>query len=270
MGAYYQAALKYPDDIWFRYDTWKLDNGAKLMEHSYILNPYVNLITHKIHYKPAHLVWLCDYHEEEDFTWDTIPEGKIRKNEIRKAQTALPCVLYVNLTRKEYFSLRKVLQIAGKSLMKIKPLLYAELHKYKNTYFTTVIHPLPLLTNSETESAGGGDYDLDYKLRSCWAKDLIVAFPDSAEALIKKCGFEDISAEVPVEIDDYSFMFENFGGETAFALAVLDYMKKMNASDNPEKAIINELTSINEDGIPRLVFRKANHKRVKEILKEFC
>jgi len=271
MGAYYQAVLKYPeDDRWLGYSTWKFDNGAKLMEHSYILNTYTNFITYKIYYKPAHLVWLCDYHEEEDFNWDTIPEGKIKKSEIKKARTALPCVLYVNLTRREYFSLKKILQIAGKSLMKIKPPFYAELHRYKNTYFTTVIHPLPLLTNSETESAGGGDYYPDYKLRSHWAEDLIVALPDSAELLIKKYGFKDISTEVPVEIDDYDSMFGSFRGEITFALAVLDYIKKMNVLNNPERAIINELTSISENGVPRLVFRRANYGKVKEILKEFC
>jgi len=75
---------------------------------------------------------------------------------------------------------------------------------------------------------------------------------------------------VPVEIDDYDFVPGNFGEETAFALAVFDYMKKMNALDNPEKAIINELTSISENGVPRLVFRRANYEKVKEILKEFC
>lgn len=253
MGAYYQAALKRPGkDKWYRYPTWDLENGAKLMEHGYVMNDYVGFITRKLYYKPAYLVWLCDYHEDEKFNWNTVPERRITERE--KNQTTFPCVIYVNLNKKEYFSLKRVLQIAARSLVDRSFPLYAELEKYRGKFFTYVIHPLPLLVNSESESAGGGDYHPDYELRSYWAKDLIVAFPDSAECILKKEGFRDVSERVPVEFD----------AVRPDELTVDGYLKWVKALDDLENAIIKEYAEKRKRY--RLAFDEVNEERVKSVL----
>lgn len=253
MGAYYQAALKRPgEDKWRRYSTWDLENGAKLMEHGYVMNDYVGFVTRKLYYEPARLVWLCDYHEDESFNWDTVPSGKIGKRE--KNQTTFPCAVYVNLDKKEYFSLKRVLQIAGRSLVDESLPLYAELCKDEKGYFTYVIHPLPLLVNSERESAGGEDYHLDYELRSYWAKDLIVAFPDSAECILKREGFRDVSERVPVEFDVVR----------PDELTVDEYLKWVKALDDLENAIIKEYAMKRKRY--RLAFDEVDEERVKSVL----
>jgi len=270
MGAYYCATLKYPGKNWIRYESWSLKVGAKLMEHSYVLDRYVNFITYKIYYKPAHLVWLCDYHEKEsldDITWDDVPVAKIKNqnNKLLSIQQKFLCAIYVNLNKKEYFSLRKILQIAGRNLVENNPPRYVEFFISKETFHTYIIHPLPLLTNSEKEYAGGGDYRDNYKLRSYWAKDLIVAFPDSAEPTIKKYNFKDISEKVIVPIEEacrYNILREKL------ALYLIKFLKDLGTTKNPELTFIREYSKPGTEK-PYLVFPQVKPKKVTEILNCF-
>jgi len=69
MGQYYNILMKEENKNTVVYNRDLIVNGereytlAKLMEHSWWLNPMVNAITEKIYYadKPVQLIWMGDY-----------------------------------------------------------------------------------------------------------------------------------------------------------------------------------------------------------------
>ena len=275
MGAYYLTALKYPDkEKWYMYQVFDsasniLISGMKLMEHSYILNSYTNYITQKLYYNPAHVIWLCDYHDRvspDDITWEDVVRVEVKKEE-KKLNKHL-CVLYVNFDKKEYFSIRKILEFLGEDLIKNlgteKQSKYVKFVLYKGKLYSRIIHPLPFLTNSESEYAGGGDYHGEYPLRGYWAKDLIVALPDGAEPIIHKYGFEDISKDVLVEVENNCLNTP----KDVLTFYLLKLMKDFNVVNNPSQFFLKwySTKSPNEYYI---TFPRVNEKKVIEILKSF-
>lgn len=123
------------------------NNGAKLMEHSYINNNFVriveNLIGPKGMFYKCRLVWAGDYADNEPdsdknlYSMCNEKDGFISNNE----QVSYPYI--VNHTKKMYVM------------------------KKGN------IHPLPLLT-AEGNGRGGGDYrESNNTLVGSWARDVI-------------------------------------------------------------------------------------------------
>lgn len=157
MGAYYNGCVKQGRAKSFkRYDSWSLQSGAKLMEHGYLENDYVNAVLNTIVAdKPFKLSWLCDYTDNEELTWGTSKEVNFDVTDVLCGQF-VPCV-YVNLDKKEYINLNEVIEHSS--------------FKYTNSDW--LIHPLVLLTNSEEESMGGGDYHKSCSWRSSWKGDTL-------------------------------------------------------------------------------------------------
>ena len=167
MGAYYEAAFE-EDKI--RFNTQDCDNGLKLMEHSYIGNTYVNSIEAKLINNPKKLVWLCDYHEKNKrtlLTWDTTNEEsyKIIKDLTTKR-------IIVNHSKREFINIDKIKELYKK----------AGVTKY-------LVHPLPILCNSDEHSQGGGDYRVDDNRRSSWCEDKIEVILD----VIKYEDYNDVT-----------------------------------------------------------------------------
>jgi hypothetical protein len=66
MGQYYKPLLKEKGTKnWKGFYSWDFDNGAKLMEHSYIGNPFVSYIKKLILSTPTQVVWAGDYADNE-------------------------------------------------------------------------------------------------------------------------------------------------------------------------------------------------------------
>jgi len=159
MGAYYEATL---DTV--RYDTHSLDNGLKLMEHSYLENNYCIAVEQKLLEKARKLIWLCDYHTPDsrcNLEWVTTDEKEFETSEV-DLDLIKKNRYVINLDKGEYFSTQQLIDNV-------------------NDKDAWIIHPLPLLTNSETGSMGGGDYHEELSWRSSWCNDTIKVSLDKNE-----------------------------------------------------------------------------------------
>jgi hypothetical protein len=157
MGAYFECTIEKDGEI-TRYNTWSINKGSKLMEHSYIGNEYVERCLSLLENKPGRLTWLCDYHEEPNMTWDHITEKDI---DIKETWEMQPFYRILNHTKELQIDMKKlVLAYKDRSLL---------------------IHPLPILCNSDTEPQGGGDFRKDESRRAIWKGDEIeIVFDDTS------------------------------------------------------------------------------------------
>jgi len=129
---------------------------AKLMEHSWWENPFVNSISNKIYNKPAQIWWVGDYAEDINPKVYKKVWGENAKTEtIRESQIDLYEKFLINHTKKIYIDCKKY---------------------WKNsvTKDKWCIHPLPLLT-ALGNGLGGGDYfaEVGKELIGTWAGDLL-------------------------------------------------------------------------------------------------
>jgi hypothetical protein len=138
IGQYYKPVILADDkttpEAWVH--SHDMENGLKLMEHSWILNEFVRAFESLILNNPKRVVWAGDYAEsvmeQTENTYDLctdvtkiIPEQKVKLSESR---------YIVNHTKQEYVDKQAVPNKDGWR-----------------------IHPLPLLT-CEGNGEGGGDY----------------------------------------------------------------------------------------------------------------
>jgi len=154
MGAYYEAVI----DSKERYSPHRVGDGLKLMEHAYLSNEYCMSVEYMLLENPSRLTWLCDYHETDDIfkkTWSQINEGEYFPVPNSYSKHAI-CRYFINHSKKMF--------IDSKKLEKLNP--------------DWCIHPLPILCNSETKSAGGGDYHPECYQRATWCNDVIEVVTD--------------------------------------------------------------------------------------------
>ncbi len=171
MGSYYECTINGE-----RHDTHDLNSGLKLMEHSYLNNEYCLAMEFKILNNPSEVVWLCDYSEEDNlskWTWDTTEEIAYPPVSQIFQQSS---IFIVNHTKKVYYNkdeVRRQYRKDGRSKWHI--------------------NPLPILTNSEPTSMGGGDYHPEDSRRGTWCGDTIEARVDKLEEFST---YTDVSSEV--------------------------------------------------------------------------
>lgn len=182
MGQYYkaiilgEAKLSKQEIIRIFMEAWNYNNGAKLTEHSYLLNPFVNafefLLTPEGMFYKSRVVWAGDYADSEDDLEKNLyqlTDGQTEKQYLGNIKNTEDYRYIINHTKKQY----------------------VDKHKKTGNY---VFHPLPLLT-AEGNGRGGGDYHgIDENLIGIWARDVISVEKEkekSSEFTELVCNFSD-------------------------------------------------------------------------------
>ena len=146
---------------------------AKLMEHSWWKNPFVNAFSEFLYNNPGRVCWTGDYATEPDDFNFNLPAGIVRSNYKKvwgKHITYLTC-------EPSDFTLD------DKFFINYDTQQYIDLNEYKSASVDKhgwVIHPLPLLT-AIGNGRGGGDFQggIGIEFVGTWAWHLL-AFLDSA------------------------------------------------------------------------------------------
>lgn len=135
---------------------------AKLMEHSWWLNPFVGSICKKLFKNPMKVVWVGDYSDDAEET------NEIKKDELtRLCKKAWKC--------KGHSIKKNELLLDNLYLVNHSKKVYLDCNEYKKECANDgwCIHPLPLLT-AIGNGLGGGDYQEDDAWQvGMWANDLI-------------------------------------------------------------------------------------------------
>ena len=141
---------------------------AKLMEHSWWLNPFVNSFAAQIYNRKSRVCWVCDYADNPaDFKFANnsafyVPNykevwgNKVKLLTSHSSDFTLDGKFLLNHDTKEYLNLNE----------------YKEKSKDKEGW---TIHPLPLLT-AVGNNRGGGDFhegNIGYEFVGKWAWQLI-------------------------------------------------------------------------------------------------
>lgn len=157
MGQYYKAVvLKDNKKTVENFVTsWSYSNGSKLMEHSWVKNPFVKSFESLIHNNPKRVVWAGDYADECKGLKTNVYSRCNDKLEVKPNELNISDSRFViNHSKKMFVDKTKVLDNDG----------------WK-------IHPLPLLT-CEGNGRGGGDFRGESDLVGSWARDLISVSKD--------------------------------------------------------------------------------------------
>lgn len=156
MGQYFRGVCLRDDKqtIKAHVVSYDFNDGAKLMEHSWIRNPFVRSFERLILNNPSSVVWAGDYAEplegQEVNTFDLCEiDTKVQPNQsvgLREGR------YIVNHTKKEYVDKQRVAR---------------SIDGWR-------IHPLPLLT-CEGNGQGGGDFygESGKEYVGIWARDVI-------------------------------------------------------------------------------------------------
>lgn len=178
MGQYYKPCILKKNKK--TVEKWLLahdfDNGLKLMEHSWIENPFVKTFECLIHNNPQIVVWAGDYADKCKGLTTCAYERCKDTNKIQKPErysnelfelSVLDSLFVINHSKKVYVNKANVISKDGWR-----------------------IHPLPLLT-CEGNGRGGGDYrgDDSRGLVGSWARDLI-SVSDKVPDGFKEIGFD--------------------------------------------------------------------------------
>ena len=149
MGQYYKATSVDKMESLYTHDYGTL---AKLMEHSWIGNSFVNIAEYMLSPKgdwyKNKFVWAGDYADEEESGNNLYNDAKeIKLNDYPEESSGR---YIVNHTKKEYVD---------------KDIVPEDEEGWK-------VHPLPLLT-CEGNGRGGGDYREENEFIGIWARDEI-------------------------------------------------------------------------------------------------
>uniref|UniRef100_A0A6C0DRH0 Uncharacterized protein n=1 Tax=viral metagenome TaxID=1070528 RepID=A0A6C0DRH0_9ZZZZ len=154
MGQYYRAIIlgdKSSDMEFIRawLDPFAYGNGQKLMEHSYIGNPYVAALEYLISsdgcFYRSRVVWAGDYADQE-------PNGT-------NLHLACPDERQQTPAKRDTACYRFIVNHTKR--------------RYVDKAHSRAVHPLPLLT-AEGNGRGGGDYQgLHQELVGIWARDCL-------------------------------------------------------------------------------------------------
>ena len=158
MGQYYNVYLRQgeKETVFNRY----VENeytGAKLMEHSWWYNDFVNSVCSIIYKKPSVIVWVGDYSDSCD-EMDLDVYKKVWGESAKSVSI-----------------LKNPLDLTNKYLVNHSKQWYVDLNKYKanNDYSGWIIHPLPLLVAVGNGQGGGDYYGINSYLVGDWAFDEI-------------------------------------------------------------------------------------------------
>jgi hypothetical protein len=179
MGVYYMAAIG-AGKVAMRYGSHGFRVGLKLMEHSYLDNPYCNFILGMVYQSPQPLVWLQEYHKAEEseddekketttsLTWEAVEECPVI---VAVANVCAGNDFYVlNHTKEVYIDMAELSALYAAAHAAKKPAEESEIRWNHAENRFAPVHPVPLLCNSETSGDFYGDED---DRRSSWCGDVI-------------------------------------------------------------------------------------------------
>lgn len=158
MGQYYNIIIKpQGEDKVHAYDR-TIDGEytmAKLMEHSWYLNPMVNAISEKLYHKPSQIAWVGDYYDKCELLDYAYPKDG-RYCELHKNEFTLNGRYLVNHTKKLMLDCWGYLRDC--------------MIKNENGW---VLHPLPLLTALGNGRSGSDYQGINEDKVGSWAWDML-------------------------------------------------------------------------------------------------
>lgn len=152
MGQYYHPVIlgKNKKTVLKWMNSWSYNQGAKLMEHSWLKNTFVGAFESLIYENPQIVVWAGDYAEKCSNRKTNVYNRCIEKLEVSPLLQHVKAKYIVNHTTKQFVDKSKVPSKSG-----------------------WAIHPLPLLT-CDSNHSGGSFHGTDFLgLVGLWSKDLI-------------------------------------------------------------------------------------------------
>jgi hypothetical protein len=160
-------------------------NGAKLTEHSYIGNSFIQAFEYIISpdgmFYKSRIVWAGDYAEPEEDDTNNLYKMVVENGTYQRPKSIdTSCYRYiVNHSKNMYVDKERN-----------KPEPEQDVLLWRNMRKNFILHPLPLLV-SEGNGMGGGDYHGNNKeLCGTWARDIIsveMNIPDNFTELV--CDF---------------------------------------------------------------------------------
>lgn len=186
MGQYYRPLIISADDTIITLESHRFDNGAKLTEHSWISNNFVNAVYSLIHRHPQKVAWIGDYAYSE---YDSTGEAYSSTMSIEDFQKFYDLAWDENgshLAVPSQFSADDLAILdydtKGMYLINHSSNAYIDLEVYINhctvkegDWEGWCVNPLPLLTACGN-GRGGGDYHperVGYENVGIWAFDLL-------------------------------------------------------------------------------------------------
>jgi len=212
MGQYYKYLVIDRNNTPHTASSWAYDNGAKLMEHSYIGNNYVNSALDLIYFNPCKVAWVGDYSTDgscvengkaEDFNqfydmcWGSYDE---------QTETEIPAKIKEDEPVNEEDIIQFKVEDCKYFLINHSKHIYVDIEKYVNNNkwheegswnnadgsiehysYDMCINLLPLLTACGN-GQGGGDYRSNVGIADVgsWALDVIELADD------KPFGYEEV------------------------------------------------------------------------------
>ena len=170
---------------------YDFNNGAKLMEHSYVGNKFVNKVMQILanQYYGYHFVWCGDYADEvENSRGESVDlydkAGDFIDREVEDFFTDLPREEKYTQAYNDLCDTFVEDYVEYKYLINLSKKVYVVMEK--NNPDEWQVHPLPLFT-CNSNGRGGGDYRLDDERVGSWAFDRIaVSNDDEAIKGLKK------------------------------------------------------------------------------------
>ena len=186
MGQYYIPLLIDNEGKILKLRSYDFNNGAKLTEHSWIGNEFVNAVLHLITDNPMKVVWMGDYSKDVEDTF-AIRAGGIEKFRECYHKAWVKTKDYSeSFIKREFFKgvdLYDILNMENASgylinhtkrtFVDLKQYITANKFAWCNPEDVWCIHPLPLLTACGN-GLGSGDYSgINEDILGCWAFSLI-------------------------------------------------------------------------------------------------
>ena len=164
--------------------SYDFDNGAKLMEHSWVGNNFVGAVAHLLAngYKGYPFVWVGDYADEVEINSEKVDVYTKGEEWCSKHVNKMPITIYDNVPTYKY-----IVNYTKKEYCTIPTKVKGEWQ----------IHPLPILTCSGN-GRGGGDFhnkDINDERVGSWAYDRIGVTNNKKEF----AGFKEINSHFEEE-----------------------------------------------------------------------
>ena len=186
MGQYYKAYVKRGNENPIVLSPWDYNNGAKLMEHSWLGNDFVNAVYILIDKEPARVGWIGDY--SDDVGCDEEIYKTCWSDDAINAFVTVSCNFFVE--NEKIVGKGFLINHSKKEFIDLKNYAIAAIDDRK-----MIANPLPLLT-AIGNGQGGGDYhktNINYELVGHWFMDEIEYAP--VDYLISLACYKNITLE---------------------------------------------------------------------------